>query len=236
MLGAHGLSSHSKRRLGGSVLVAFCVIIIALCIGFARQESVQPSQIMADARESLLKIEFRRINLERLLREQTILHSAIDRTPQEQTRAEACNGLHLEWPVEGGIRSYFGFRMNPISGAREFHDGIDIEAPIGSAVTAPEDSEVLRIVTDTILGRSVVLLHRHGYTSILSHLSESSVQQGDSLRKGARIGLVGSSGGTSGPHLHFALHFLDEAVNPQYYLPQRFSHRPTCTDAFVANH
>lgn len=116
------------------------------------------------------------------------------------------------------ISSHFGWRVHPIDGKRHRHTGIDLPHPAGTPVYATADGVVDQLVSDqTGLGLAVTIKHPSGYESVYGHLSASIVRAGDTVLRGAMIGRVGSTGRSTGPHLHYAILLNNRPVNPIYY-------------------
>ena len=108
--------------------------------------------------------------------------------------------------VPATITSLFGWRIHPISGEQRFHSGIDLAAPAGTPVVAAQAGKVL--VSDFLGGYGLTVILRHGKNDLESrypHLSQQFVEPGDWVEQGEVIGLVGSTGNSTGPHLHFEL-------------------------------
>jgi murein DD-endopeptidase MepM/ murein hydrolase activator NlpD len=126
------------------------------------------------------------------------------------------------WPVAGQISSRFGdTRLNTDAGGPRPHRGVDISAPTGTPVVAPADG-VIRFVGEGLdLGRLIIIDHGYGFSTKYGHLKKYFVQTGDKVRSGQTIGAVGSSGTSTGPHLHYEVHIHDRPVNPSDYLRQR---------------
>ena len=122
------------------------------------------------------------------------------------------------WPAVGPITSSFGERMDPINGEGEFHTGIDIGAPYGSAVRATADGIVLKASFGNGYGREVVIDHGSGIETLYGHLSGFAVTAGERVRRGEVIGYVGQSGRSTGPNLHYEVRIHDAPVNPHKYL------------------
>jgi murein DD-endopeptidase MepM/ murein hydrolase activator NlpD len=122
-------------------------------------------------------------------------------------------------PVEGEIGSAFGYRQHPMGGGRQFHRGVDIVAPYGKSVRATADGIVTFASRRWGLGKSVVLQHSEGWSSVYGHLSRIVVSVGEKVQAGQTIGYVGNTGISTGPHLHFELHKQGVAVNPASYVP-----------------
>ena len=126
------------------------------------------------------------------------------------------------WPVEGEMTDGFGVRGNPFGGgSAEFHPGQDIAAPRGTSVVAAADGTVVQAGWQNGYGQEVVVDHGHGLTTRYGHLSKIEVAAGQSIRRGEELGQVGSTGRSTGPHLHYEVRIDDMAVSPLHYLPAR---------------
>jgi len=122
------------------------------------------------------------------------------------------------WPVDGRLMDPFGQRNDPFSGEGEFHTGVDISAPMGTAVRAAADGLVIRAEWGGGYGRLVVVDHGGGIQTYYAHLSRVYVSTGQEMRRGDEIGAVGSTGRATAPHLHYEVHLGGAAVNPYPYL------------------
>ena len=110
------------------------------------------------------------------------------------------------WPVDGGeLSSGFGYRYHPVTGAPGMHTGIDIAAPEGTPVAAAFRGTVYRIGYNTRAGNYIILDHGGGMQTVYMHCYEILVEEGMAVRAGETIALVGSTGDSTGPHLHFEL-------------------------------
>ena len=126
------------------------------------------------------------------------------------------------WPVEGESTDSFGYRGNPFGGGgSEFHPGQDIAAPHGTPVIAPADGTVIEAGWKNGYGQTVVIDHGTGLTTRYGHLSKLEVEPGQEIRRGEELGLVGSTGRSTGPHLHYEVRLGDLPVSPHHYLPER---------------
>lgn len=126
------------------------------------------------------------------------------------------------WPVEGETTDSFGYRGNPFGGGgSEFHPGQDISAPTGTPIVAPADGRVLEAGWKNGYGQTVVIDHGNGLTTRYGHLSKIEVSVGQELKRGEQLGLVGSTGRSTGPHLHYEVRLGELPVSPRYYLPER---------------
>ncbi len=122
-------------------------------------------------------------------------------------------------PLEGRLSSPFGWRNIAVNGNR-FHAGVDIVANSGTPVAAARDGLVTRAGWWGTYGNVVVLDHGDGSETRYAHLSRVAVTAGDAVRQGDVVGAVGSTGASTGPHLHFELRFDGRAVDPLQYLAQ----------------
>ena len=120
----------------------------------------------------------------------------------------------LGWPVAGHITSYFGYRYHPILHFSRFHAGIDIGAGWGSPIVAAADGQVVRAGWAGGYGRQVRIAHGGGIVSSYAHMSEIVAQPGSFVRQGQLIGYVGSSGLSTGPHVHYEVTRDGTPVNP----------------------
>jgi murein DD-endopeptidase MepM/ murein hydrolase activator NlpD len=124
-------------------------------------------------------------------------------------------------PSAGYLSCGFGMRVDPFTGRRQLHRGVDLAADIGTPVYAAADGVVRQVKRDVGLGKLVKIDHLHGYTTIYAHLSRISVKRGQHLKRGALIGAVGNTGYSTGPHLHYEVHFQGRAKNPlRYFLDE----------------
>lgn len=119
---------------------------------------------------------------------------------------------------EGVLTSAYGMRVSPISGEELFHKGIDLAAPQGTPVYACKSGEVLSASTDNVYGNFIILQHENNMQSVYAHLSKFAVSEGY-VRSGTIIGYVGTTGLSTGPHLHFEIRTNGKNRNPQDYLP-----------------
>src|SRR5215469_6674850 len=122
------------------------------------------------------------------------------------------------WPVQGRITASFGERIDPFSGEGAFHRGMDISAEVGTRIIAPADGVVQYADIMNGYGRAVVLDHGNGVTTLFGHLSGFAVSPGETIHRGDTLGYVGSSGRSTGPHLHYEVRIFNTPVNPHKYL------------------
>ena len=122
-------------------------------------------------------------------------------------------------PVPGVMTSPFGNRIHPIFGYLRAHKGIDFNGDLGEDIIAGADGVVLTVGWRNGYGNTVVLSHGNGLTTLYAHMSEVGASPGQSVSGGDTIGFVGSTGWSTGPHLHLELRVEGIAVDPGPYLP-----------------
>ena len=122
------------------------------------------------------------------------------------------------WPVQGWVTSGFGYRTNPFTGLTQMHEGLDISNRVGTSVVASANGIVSDVGNDIAHGKIVVLFHGFGMTSSYSHLSKVLVRVGQKVKRGDKIGEVGMSGKTTGPHLHYIVKINGVPINPARYI------------------
>ncbi|MBT8189373.1 MAG: M23 family metallopeptidase, partial [Bacteroidia bacterium] len=114
--------------------------------------------------------------------------------------------------------SGFGIRIHPVHKIKKFHKGIDFTAPRGTAIQATGNGIVQRVEKKKLgYGRNIIIDHGFGYTTLYAHMNEISVNVGDVVTKGQKIGTVGSSGTSTAPHLHYEVRINNKPVNPIDY-------------------
>ncbi|MCX8032077.1 MAG: peptidoglycan DD-metalloendopeptidase family protein [Thermoleophilia bacterium] len=124
----------------------------------------------------------------------------------------------LSWPVAGPVVSGYGYRIHPIFHVRKMHTGIDIDASMGSPINAAAAGTVVAAGWRGGYGKCVILVHSGGLATLYGHLSVISVEVGQTVKKGQTIGKVGSTGYSTGPHLHFEVRVNGDPVNPMGFL------------------
>ncbi len=128
--------------------------------------------------------------------------------------------LHFVWPCPSSSRitSYFGDREAPVAGASTNHKGIDIGASTGTSIVAAEDGEVIISTYSPSAGNYVMVSHGGSVSTVYMHCSQIYVSEGDKVSKGQTIAAVGSTGYSSGPHLHFGIRAGGSYLNPLAYV------------------
>ena len=122
------------------------------------------------------------------------------------------------WPIRGWVTSPFGNRISPITGMKQFHEGIDIAAQIGTPVVAPADGVVIKADFESGYGNIVELSHGYGLKTVFGHNSQFNVKPGQHVKRGDIIAYSGNSGSSTGPHVHYEVRVNGLPVNPVRYL------------------
>lgn len=128
------------------------------------------------------------------------------------------NGDLFKKPVQGWITSRYGWRNDPLTGARSFHTGLDIGAAYGTPVRAAMEGRVTAVGYSAVSGNYVIIAHHDGYTTMYAHLSKQAVKVGARVTQASVIGYVGSTGYSTGPHLHFTVSKWGRTMNPALVL------------------
>jgi murein DD-endopeptidase MepM/ murein hydrolase activator NlpD len=122
------------------------------------------------------------------------------------------------WPVHGWVTSGFGFRTNPFTGLNQMHEGLDIANRIGTPVIAPGDGIVSDTGKNSAYGNFIVISHGVGINSRFIHLSKILARAGQKVKRGDKIAEVGTTGMSTGPHLHYEVRVNGIPVNPLRYI------------------
>jgi murein DD-endopeptidase MepM/ murein hydrolase activator NlpD len=157
---------------------------------------------LADMDRSLTRLTDKSAQLEEFYRDQTVLLSS---TPSV-------------WPVRGYLSATFGNRIDPFTAQKDFHPGIDISTPIGTKVQAPADGIVISTGASGGYGNALVIDHGYGIVTRYGHLESFAVKPGQRVKRGDVIAYVGSTGRSTGPHLHYEVWVRDQAQNPIHFI------------------
>jgi len=122
------------------------------------------------------------------------------------------------WPVRGLITAGYGYRVSPFTGQREMHEGLDIAVPYGTPIVATADGVVSFAGALAAFGNVVFINHGHGFTTFYAHTSSIRVKEGKPVKRGDTIAQVGTSGRTTGPHVHYEVQVNGTTVNPMKYI------------------
>ena len=121
-------------------------------------------------------------------------------------------------PVKGYFSRGFGAGLDPFTGLAQFHQGMDIAAEGGTPIYAPADGKVSSITLNPILGKLVEIDHLYEYKTYYGHLATVKVLLGQKIKRGDLIGTVGNTGYSTGPHLHYEVHFRNKPLNPVNFI------------------
>ncbi|MEW5796304.1 MAG: M23 family metallopeptidase [Candidatus Zixiibacteriota bacterium] len=122
------------------------------------------------------------------------------------------------WPVRGWLSRGYGMRPDPFTGYRRLHRGVDISSNTGTPIIAPAAGRVKAVVVDRALGKLIEIDHGYGFVTRYGHLSAFDVQRGQLVERGETIGRVGSTGYSTGPHLHYEVWRNGKVLNPHDYI------------------
>jgi murein DD-endopeptidase MepM/ murein hydrolase activator NlpD len=131
-----------------------------------------------------------------------------------RTAARSQSSLHFAWPVRGRLSSNFGMRRG------RPHEGIDVAASRGTPIYAAESGRVIHSGRQGGYGKVVIVKHAGAYRTVYAHASKLLVRKGAFVERGQKIALVGSTGKSTGPHVHFEIRRLETPHNPLAFLPR----------------
>jgi len=157
---------------------------------------------LSDIDRSLTRLTDRSAQLEEFYRDQSVLLSS---TPSV-------------WPVRGYLSAGFGNRIDPFTGQKDFHPGIDVSTPIGTKVQSPADGIVISAGIQGGYGNALSIDHGYGVVTRYGHLESFAVRPGQKVKRGDVIGYVGNTGRSTGPHLHYEVWVRDQAQNPIHFI------------------
>lgn len=173
-------------------------------------------------------IELKKAEAERMLREQEQINDEIAELSRQEAAAASSSGGggggkvysgSMTWPCPSynRISSPYGYRTHPISGTRKLHKGLDISASSGNPVIAAASGTVVKSYFSSSYGNYVVISHGGGVMTAYAHMTRRLVSVGQRVAAGQQVGTVGSTGNSTGPHLHFEVYVGGSTVNPMNY-------------------
>ncbi|MDZ7741445.1 MAG: M23 family metallopeptidase [Bacteroidota bacterium] len=139
-----------------------------------------------------------------------------------KNKTEMLAGIPAIQPVNNKdlrrLSSYYGYRIDPFYKVSKFHPGLDFSAPTGTEIYATGDG-VVKMVRNSRrgYGNTIIIDHGYGYETLYAHISEFKVKKGEKVKRGQLIALVGNTGKSTAPHLHYEIHKHNKTVNPIYY-------------------
>jgi murein DD-endopeptidase MepM/ murein hydrolase activator NlpD len=170
--------------------------------------------------------DFDRAALDRLLESARSLSDAV--TPNKEGLVQLVAGLEgkrhqLEstpsiWPTDGWVTSRYGNRISPFTSKPQFHGGLDIAADFGTQIIAPARGRVSFVGRKGPMGRAVIIDHGFGLKTTYAHTAKTYVARGEVVERGTPIAAVGSTGRSTGPHLHYAVEVNGRSVDPANYI------------------
>jgi len=170
-------------------------------------------------------LEAKRIDYERKVEELERISKEIEKHIQKLAAERAAKGIVIKggtgkfiWPLQGRITSRYGYRRSPFSARRQFHTGVDIANSYGSPIKAADGGQVIFAGWWGGYGKAVIIDHGKGFSTVYGHMSRIYVQQDEQVSQGQVIGLVGSTGYSTGPHLHFEVRKNGETQDPLKWL------------------
>lgn len=195
-------------------------------------EPMSTSQRMAGIESSNLSYDGKRLSDERLINELSRKMDLIEHQIYSQILSieQVHNSIthqkeklaHIPSVIPININDYtmssgYGYRIDPIYGTSKFHEGLDFSASVGTDVFATADGVVREAGRQAGYGNCIEIDHGFNYVTRYAHLSDICIREGEAVRRGQLIGKVGSTGKSTGPHLHYEVRFKDEAQNPVNY-------------------
>jgi murein DD-endopeptidase MepM/ murein hydrolase activator NlpD len=179
----------------------------------AKTSSV-PSEGDEQELANLVKEGIEWLSREAKVQEQTLQELTIA-AEQKSSRWAATPSI---WPVKGWVTSGFGPRVSPFTEKPAWHDGLDIGAAANAPVQSPAQGRVTTVGFDPKLGNIVKLDHGFGIETLYGHLAKALVKEGQRVKRGDVVGLVGSTGLATGPHLHYMVKVNGQALDPTKYI------------------
>lgn len=168
-------------------------------------------------RQDLAKLE---IMEQQMYQEANALEQRIRELQTSKGLTGAYKGGSMGWPltVAGRFTSGYGGRVSPITKRQEFHSGVDLAAPMGTGICAANDGKVIFAGNRGTYGKAIMVDHGGGIVTLYAHCSAFVASEGDMVTKGQVIAKVGSTGYSTGPHLHFEVRINGKHVNPSGYI------------------
>ncbi len=186
-------------------------------VGQAEQKADEVNGIYSEKQNLLHKATANKNALIQMEKQLEIREAEVTRILESYKYGSAPSGK-FAWPVAGRLISGFGNRMHPILGYVRFHSGIDLAAGYGTLVKAADGGQVVQAAYSGGYGYSIIIYHGGGFATLYAHLSSFNVSAGQMVQRGQVIGLVGSTGLATGPHLHFEVRINGAPQNPLAYL------------------
>lgn len=204
-----------------------CIGFVAACCAFMSPSFLAPAfanssanSAAADVTEPVREAQLDTLtNSDQRFRSLFASWTSLDRAGPSNPTERSVVSIPSRMPLAGSVMtSSFGMRQHPVLGGRRKHSGIDLAAPTGTPVYATADGVVSRADWFSSYGLYISIEHGASLQTRFAHLSRVAVASGDTVRKGDLIGYVGSTGRSTGPHLHYEVRVDGVAVNPIPYM------------------
>lgn len=207
---------HQIRRLAGMETGPATESTIAIGGGTLELQQVLAAEEQEGQRNLIVRLYE---DLERLEREVALRAESLEAlTTYLGEQKDRLAGTPSIWPTEGYVSSKFGPRTSPFTGRRQKHTGIDIAAPRGTSILASADGVVTFAGKMSGYGRVIVINHGFGFKTFYGHNQRNKVKKGQRVKRGQEIGMVGSSGYSTGSHLHYEVLVKNTPRNPLKYI------------------
>ena len=184
---------------------------------------IKDKENLDNDKDELKKLKKKLVKEEEALEEKLQKIAAENSSAKMNTEVSSSSNAVISngsWPVPGYSRvsSPFGYRIHPVLGVKKLHTGIDIPAPTGTPAVAVANGTVIYSGVQGTYGNTVMIKHDNGLVSLYAHNSSLVVRVGDKVKKGQVVSKIGSTGRSTGPHLHFEIRVNGTAQNPLSYL------------------
>ncbi|MCG6972183.1 MAG: M23 family metallopeptidase [Desulfobacterales bacterium] len=186
-------------------------------VGGSIPEDLDPKLPLAEKHNSLMREmheQARELSLASVSQEK-VFESLINDLKRKRNLLSSTPSI---WPAKGWLSSGFGYRISPFTGLREFHKGFDISSRKGTKVIATADGVVTFAGRNGLYGNMIKIDHGHGMMTRYGHLEKMLKKRGDAVKRGDVIGLMGNTGRSTGPHVHYEVFLNGLPVNPQKYI------------------
>ncbi len=186
-------------------------------IGGVPEEEIDPDIPLAERHNSLMREMHQQANQINLSaqRQQASFEELLTILSKKRNRLAATPSIR---PAKGWITSKFGYRSSPFTGKREFHSGLDIANKKGKKIVATAKGVVSYAGEKRFIGKTVMIDHGHGMVTKFGHMDKVFVKKGEEVKRGDVIGLMGNTGRSTGPHVHYEVRINGTPVNPEKYI------------------
>jgi murein DD-endopeptidase MepM/ murein hydrolase activator NlpD len=161
-----------------------------------------------------IRVDLERLQEESMLQEES-LHELLSFLEDQKNLLASTPSI---WPARGFITSGFGYRRSPYTKTLRMHEGLDIANKVGTPVYASADGIVVFTGIEGGYGKMLAIDHGYGITTRYGHLNSILVKEGDRIKRGDKIGMIGCTGRCTGPHLHYEVRVNNVPVNPKNYI------------------